>query len=173
MSQCLSPSLGQMQNAFRKSLYESHLRKAFSNKAEREGFEPSDPLIGSHGFSKPAHSTTLPPLQVLMAQGLSTFHDTRVPLRRELLALTTPAGRRARVLRKVQILCQRAVQTRIPQRRRQTSPRSQKSPRPISPFSHTVTASVRRRSKDACGTLAPEGIGLRRCNDARTLLVRP
>ncbi len=32
--------------------------------AEREGFEPSEELIAPHGFSKPAHSTTLPPLQV-------------------------------------------------------------------------------------------------------------
>ena len=30
--------------------------------AEREGFEPSDQVDPGHGFSKPAHSTTLPPL---------------------------------------------------------------------------------------------------------------
>src|SRR5208283_4043759 len=41
--------------------------------AEREGFEPSDPLIGSHGFSKPAHSTTLPPLQTLFFRYFLTF----------------------------------------------------------------------------------------------------
>ena len=32
--------------------------------AERTGFEPAEPLR-AHGFSKPAHSTTLPPLQNL------------------------------------------------------------------------------------------------------------
>lgn len=32
---------------------------------ERTGFEPAEPLR-AHGFSKPAHSTTLPPLLKLM-----------------------------------------------------------------------------------------------------------
>ena len=31
--------------------------------AERMGFEPTEPLLAVHRFSKPAHSTTLPPLR--------------------------------------------------------------------------------------------------------------
>ena len=39
--------------------------------AERTGFEPVEELITPHRFSKPAHSTTLPPLQRGFSESLN------------------------------------------------------------------------------------------------------
>jgi hypothetical protein len=63
LSQCLSQSLGQRQNARRKWLFINQLRRAFPNQAERARFELAVQVYPVHRFSKPAHSTTLPPLR--------------------------------------------------------------------------------------------------------------
>jgi hypothetical protein len=68
---------GQENKAGSQVLYHSALTSPGSFQTEREGFEPSDPLIGSHGFSKPAHSTTLPPLLKPYAEATSV--DTCSP----------------------------------------------------------------------------------------------
>jgi hypothetical protein len=49
----------------------SPYRRDRRGKTEREGFEPSEQVIPTHGFSKPALSTTQPPLQRIFFNGLS------------------------------------------------------------------------------------------------------
>ena len=64
-------------SAYAKATYE----RRFQIKRRGGDSNPRTPFE-SHGFSKPAHSTTLPPLQVFTLQGLLTFHDTRILLTR-------------------------------------------------------------------------------------------
>ena len=51
------------------------MRRPPTNRAERTGFEPAVRLL-PHGFSKPVHSTTLPPLRAKQKRAVETFFNT-------------------------------------------------------------------------------------------------